>query len=816
MSAGWMTRALASLFVVLLVAACEETTSKPGHVDSEPPTIGDEISFSEIASTSLTVSWGAADDADGTRASALWYKLVRAAALSEIDTLQEAEAITGGELVQDYTRGLVSKKVGGLSPGVSYAFAVVVRDNTGNKAFYAPALVATVDASAPEPGGGIEVGEITANSVELSWGAATDDATPAGQLEYKVVLGANAAEVDTLAEVAAISEAPGLVRDFSAGLLAITVDDLASSRSYAFAVLVRDRVGNEALYTPVLVSTLDVTPPTVGNAITFSNITSNRVTVNWGLASDTVTGIAGLKYKVVRAFDPSSIDTIEEVDAVTSGADLITDYAAAVTRVAATGLASSTSYAFAVLVKDAAGNRALYAPASVTTLDVSAPRVGTAISASDVTATSLSLSWGAAMDDLSAASALRYKVVKATSAAAIDTLEEVAAISSGPDLLQDFTAGALTRAVSGLSSATSYAFAVVVRDEANNQAIYAPLTQRTLDNTPPVPGTALSFSNVMATSLTVNWGKATDNVSAQADLRYKLVQAASASSIDTLAEVDAITTSGAGLVFDTLDVATHNLTGLSSSTSYAFALVVRDAAGNRALYMPATISTPDVSAPTPGSAITFGTVTTSDIPLSWGAASDDVTAAASLTYKVVRAATAAEIDTLAEISPITSGAQLVADYTANLTTATASGLTSSTSYFFAVVVRDASGNEALYTPTRGSTRDVTEPVLGSGFMFFNVTATTIDVDWGAASDDVTLQAELEYKLVTAPLDTDIDTLAEADAITGAGILQDFTPALTTVPLTGLTPATSYWFAVVVRDAANNRALYAPANQSTLP
>jgi hypothetical protein len=250
-----MTRAMASLFVVLLVVACEETSSKLGRVDSEAPSVGDAIRFGEIGSTRVTVSWGAADDGDGTSASALWYKLVRADAVSDIDTLQEAEAITGGTgLVQDYTRGLTSKQISDLTPGASYAFAVVVRDNTGNKALYPPAVVATVDVSAPQPGDGIEVGELTPNSVALSWGAASDDATPANELEYKVVLATSAAEIDTLAEVAAITDAPALVQNFSVGLVSITIDDLASSRSYAFAVVVRDRLGNEALYTPALAS----------------------------------------------------------------------------------------------------------------------------------------------------------------------------------------------------------------------------------------------------------------------------------------------------------------------------------------------------------------------------------------------------------------------------------------------------------------------------------------------------------------------------------------------------------------------------------
>jgi hypothetical protein len=819
MSAGWIGRIRAFLLLgVLVVLGCEDTNSKLGHTDNEAPSVGEAINFSEVSATSATVSWGAADDGEGTRASALWYKLVRADRPSDIDTIEEVEAIhEAPELVQDYVRGVTSKAVSGLTPGERYAFAVVVRDNTGNMTLYEPATVVTVDVSAPALGSGIQYTDITANALAVSWGAATDDATASAELEYKVVRGANIAAVDTLAEVAAITAAPFLVQDFSAGLQTVSVTGLASSQSYAFAVVVRDRLGNAALYAPALVSTLDVTPPTIGASITFSNVLSNRVTINWGLANDTVTGIAGLKYKVVRALDAEHIDTIDEVEAITSGADLITDYASAITRAGAAGLASSSSYAFAVVVKDAAGNRALYPPATVTTLDISAPRVGTAISASNVTGTGLSLSWGAGADDLTPSGSLQYKVVKAATAAVIDTLEEVGLITSGANLLQDFAGEPLTLAVTGLTSSTSYAFAVVVRDQQGNQAIYAPLTQRTADDSPPTPGTALSFASVASTSLTVNWGKASDNVSAQTELQYKLVRAASAGSIDSIAKVDAITNAGAGLVFDfTADVATQNITGLSSSTSYAFALIVRDASGNKALYAPATVATLDVSAPTPGAAISFGTQTTSDVIVQWGAASDDITPASALSYKVVRGADAAAVDTLAEIDAITAAPGLLADYTDNLTTVTASGLTSSTTYAFAVVVRDAAGNRSLYAPALGATRDVTAPVLGSGVVFFNAATTSVDVDWGAASDDVTAQASLEYKLVMAAAASDVDTVAEANAITGAGLIQDFAAALTSQSVTGLTAATSYAFAVVVRDAAGNLELYPPQTVMTLP
>lgn len=802
---------------IVLASACEDTTgSHQGPVDTTVPSAGAAISFSELTATGLTVNWGGADD-DFTSAKNLSYKLVRAADPSEIDTLEEIDAITSGPgLVQDYTRGLTSKKVAGLTPGTSYFFAVAVRDNTANAALYEPAGVTTLDTAAPEPGSAIGFSDIASTSLKISWGAASDDVTPVEELQYKIVRATQASAIDTLAEVDAITSGAELVQDFTPDITSKLVTGLSTSMAYAFAVVVRDGQGNEALYTPASVVTPDVTPPTVGTPIVFSNVTATGVVVGWGLASDAATSVAGLKYKVVKASDAAAIDTLEECDAITSGDALVKEYTPGVTSVLVTGLASSTSYAFAVVVKDVAGNRALYTPATMSTLDISAPSVGTVLRASAVTATSMNLSWGAATDDVTPQGGLQYKLVRAANAAAIDTLEEVAQISSGSGLVQDFTAGLTTKVASGLSSSTSYAFAVVVRDQQGNQAIYAPLTQSTLDDTTPVPGSALSFQNVATTSLTVSWGKATDNVSSQAELQYKLVRATSAGSIDSLDEVDAIT-GAPGLVMDyTADVATYNVTGLSSSTSYAFALLVRDRAGNKSLYAPATVTTVDVSGPIRGAAISSTSVTDTQITIVWGAASDDITPAASLMYKVVMGADAAAVDTLAEVDAITAAPGLLADYTANLTTATATSLISSTLYAFAVVVRDEAGNRALYTPFERDTADITPPTTGTPISFNGMTDTSLNVDWGAAVDDITNASDLQYKIVAASSAAAIDTLSEVDAITsGAGLIQDFTGDITTVAVNGLTSSTMYAFAVVVRDEAGNEALYDPDTVSTL-
>ncbi len=112
----------------------------------------------------------------------------------------------------------------------------------------------------------------------------------------------------------------------------------------------------------------------------------------------------------------------------------------------------------------------------------------------------------------------------------------------------------------------------------------------------PTPGTDINFSGITATSVTVNWGAAKDNSKAQSGLDYKLVMASNASAIDTVAEANTIT--APDLVMDwSLNILTFTVTGLTDSTSYYFAVVVRDGEGNMAIYSPQLVTTLDVTAP---------------------------------------------------------------------------------------------------------------------------------------------------------------------------------------------------------------------------
>ncbi|MCL2067417.1 MAG: Ig-like domain-containing protein, partial [Treponema sp.] len=104
----------------------------------------------------------------------------------------------------------------------------------------------------------------------------------------------------------------------------------------------------------------------------------------------------------------------------------------------------------------------------------------------------------------------------------------------------------------------------------------------TPDTAAPVPGNsgAITTADVTQNSLTLNWAKATDDITAPANLLYFVYQKDSAFTMSAGLPTDGNLLNAGG----TADIATYNVTGLSAVTSYYFIVVVEDEAGNRAAY----------------------------------------------------------------------------------------------------------------------------------------------------------------------------------------------------------------------------------------
>jgi hypothetical protein len=214
----------------------------------------------------------------------------------------------------------------------------------------------------------------------------------------------------------------------------------------------------------------------------------------------------------------------------------------------------------------------------------------------------------------------------------------------------------------------------------------------TIDVTAPtLPSAAPSSTAHTLTSISLSWEAATDNGTAAAALSYAVYYSTS-DNVGTVADAEANGTLALGYA---AGITTGEVTGLTLGTSYYFTVIVKDESDNKTAYATFTASTlADTTAPTVDLATVSSTGRTqTTIDLSWNAATDDVTAAASLQYQVYYSASN-NIDTVANAE---ANGTVATAYTANLTSTTVSGLAQGTGYYFNVVVKDAAGNKLAYS-----------------------------------------------------------------------------------------------------------------------
>ena len=128
---------LAGIFSLLAAfgAGCSDNDHNSAPLDATPPAVSGTPAAASVTPFSAVISWSAAAD-ETSAASALSYKVVRASASADIDTVEEADAITGSGLVSDWTSGLTSATAALPLSDTTYYFSVLVRDEAGNKAIY--------------------------------------------------------------------------------------------------------------------------------------------------------------------------------------------------------------------------------------------------------------------------------------------------------------------------------------------------------------------------------------------------------------------------------------------------------------------------------------------------------------------------------------------------------------------------------------------------------------------------------------------------------------------------------------------------------
>ncbi len=181
------------------------------------------------------------------------------------------------------------------------------------------------------------------------------------------------------------------------------------------------------------------------------------------------------------------------------------------------------------------------------------------------------------------------------------------------------------------------------------------------DTQAPSAPTSLSASNTTTTTTDLNWNTSTDNVGVTG---YDVYQGAS--------------------VIASVSSTSYQVTGLSPSTSYAFSVIAKDAAGNESnasnTANVTTLDPPDTQAPSAPASLSASNTTQTTTDLSWNASTDNVGVTGYDVYQ---------------------GAIVIA--TVSSTSYQVTGLSPSTNYTFSVTAKDATGNESNASNTANVT-----------------------------------------------------------------------------------------------------------------
>lgn len=162
--------------------------------------------------------------------------------------------------------------------------------------------------------------------------------------------------------------------------------------------------------------------------------------------------------------------------------------------------------------------------------------------------------------------------------------------------------GVQSVAINPLIDGTEYTFTLKTVDTLGNISAGKTISRIPNDNILPVAGNggALTVSDVRPRSFWISWTGGSDNITPQGELQYKIVRSLS-SNIST---VEAAETNGyvvknwTDILYWTTGQTSWQITGLSFDATYFYNVLVRDKAGNKAIYAMgsrATLTVPELT-----------------------------------------------------------------------------------------------------------------------------------------------------------------------------------------------------------------------------
>jgi len=307
------------------------------------------------------------------------------------------------------------------------------------------------DTVAPSIPTGLTATAASANGINLSWTASTDNFAVTG---YKVFRDGGATAIATVTTGTTFADG-----------------GLTPASTHSYTVSAFDAAGNGSAQSAsasatTLAGAPDTTAPSVPTGLTATAASATTINLSWTASTDNLS-VAG--YKVFRDGGATAIAT------VTTG-----------TTYSDTGLVSATTHSYTVEAFDGSNNMsAPSATATATTLDNVAPSVPAGLTATASGTTTIDLTWTASTDNLAVTG---YKVFRDNAAT------EIATITTGTSFTD-----------TGLAPSSTHSYTVSAFDAAgNNSAKTAAATATTralptLTNLTLSPATVVGGNNATGT-----------------------------------------------------------------------------------------------------------------------------------------------------------------------------------------------------------------------------------------------------------------------------------------------------------------------------
>ena len=755
-----------------------------------------DLATGTVTTSSIDLSWTAPGD-DGATGTATTYDIRYSTITITAGNWASATQATG-ESSPQVAGSAETFTVTGLSESTTYYFAIKTSDAVPNESALSNVPSAATATTAPDAVTDLGTGTVTTSSVALSWTAPGDDGATGTATTYDVRYSTSTI---TAGNWASATQATGEPAPSVAGSAeTFTVTGLSNeSTTYYFAIKTSDEVPNESALSNVpSVATATTAPDAVAD-LTTGTVTATSVALSWTAPGDDAATGTATTYDI--RYSTSTITAGNWASATQATGEPAPSVAGSAETFTVTGLSESITYYFAIKTSDEVPNESGLSnvPSGTTSGDVTAPDAVTDLATGTVTTSSVALSWTASGDDGATGTATTYDVRYSTSTITAGNWASATQATGEP--APSVAGSAETFTVTGLSESTTYYFAIKTSDEVPNESALSNVPSAATATTAPADVTDLATGTVTTSSVALSWTAPGDDGATGTATTYDVRYSTSTITAGNWASATQATGEPAPSVAGSAE--TFTVTGLSNeSTTYYFAIKTSDAVPNESALSNVPSAATATTAPDAVTDLATGTATTSSVALSWTAPGDDGATGTATTYDVRYSTSTINAGNWASATQATGEPAPSAAGSAESFTVT--GLSESTTYYFAIKTSDEVPNESTLSnvPSGTTTSDVTTPDAVTDLATGTVTTSSVALSWTAPGDDGATGTATTYDVRYSTSTITAGNWASATQATGepapsvAGSSEAFT-------VTGLSQSTTYYFAIKTSDEVPN-------------